>query len=267
MSEKLVLKTIEAGKDSKNSQEKHVIDDPFKVLDDINFDKVKELKGESSVLEVANEMIQDLKNSELGNLIKEEMNSEEILDLPKNSPSNFNEMLDTSTGNAFQRLSKWYIRIEDSEKAVKIFESIGVDKFRRVAKSVMIKVIGKKVLEDFRNENPDKNTHYFLANTSLNSMIDFAVNKASVNEAIHLVGSAVGVAAVSASVAEGASTGNIIFASGAFLLNLYCVLAQRYTRAELGIIIDRKIKNHADFDAEKYNNTLNIEFPNKSKNF
>ncbi len=248
---------------NKKNQEKQDENDLFEVLDNIDFAKAKKLSEEPHAFEVANGMINDLNKSEVGNLIKKEMKEENFLETPSGAPKNFNEMLDTATGNALQRLSKWYIKTGNSEKTMEILESIGVDKFRNVVKNVVIKFLYKKPLEKLREIAPEKNTNYTLANTKLNSLIDFAVNKASLNELMHIVGSAGGIIAITENLIKGPSVGNIAFSSGLFLVNLYCVLAQRYTRAELGIIIDRKLRNHADFDPSRYSNILNIKFPKK----
>lgn len=110
-------------------------------------------------------------------------------------------------------------------------------------------------------------TNYTLGDTSLNSLVDFATNQTTFNEAIHLFQIPINASLL----LEGAVSGHIdsIVAvnASALLINTYCVLAQRYSRARLSITIDKALRRNREFDPEKYSNTLGIRFPeHKSEN-
>lgn len=234
------------------SKERVPTRDGFAQLDSINFRVVKEQIKGPGALGIAADILADVKNSEIAKLIDKPAVAQN-----GKVPGSFDEMMDASTGTAWQRLQKWYFKVGNPEKNIKFLESIGVDKYRNSAKWIMLDLLKRRGYTE-QQAREGKNTNYTLADRSLNSLLDFATNQTTLNEIAHLVLAAQCVLLAGVDTLSGESP---VVGGTFFILNLYCVLAQRYTRSKLSIAIDRVLQKHPKFDAEKYKNALGIKLP------
>lgn len=175
-------------------------------------------------------------------------------------PKTFEDMLDTSTGNYFQRAAKAWIKPRNPEGTIKLMKALQVPEFQGLA--IKINQIIKKAMRiDVRNQK-----NYVLGDKTLSSMVDFATNKTSVNEAIHMSALALNAAIIIPAVATGHIDAGVAVNLGAMAINTYCIMAQRYTRARLSIGIDRALQSNKHFDPDKYSNALGIRVPEFSNN-
>lgn len=172
-------------------------------------------------------------------------------------PQTFEEMLDTGIGNFLQRVTKVYIKPRNLEQTIKLMKTLQVDHFQEVV--IGIHQLIKKALR----LNKRIQTNYTLGDNSLNSMVDFATNQTTFNEAVYLVGAGLCAALALPAVAAGYVDSSFALNTGLFVVNVYCILAQRYTRARLSRAINQALKLHKEFDINKYSNVLGIKTPNQ----
>lgn len=175
-------------------------------------------------------------------------------------PKSFEEMLDTSTGNYFQRAAKAWIKPRNPEGTIKLMKALQIDDFQGLA--IKINQLMKKALHVDRRTQ----TNYTLGDNTLNSMVDFATNRTGLNEAIHMGALALNAAIIIPGVATGHIDAGVAVNLGAMAVNTYCILAQRYARARLSMGIDRALHRNKHFDPEKYTNALGIRVPESSNN-
>ena|GEM_PF-2270891 len=242
--------------DLKKSQERINLDS-FQILDNINFDEATQWMKDPAANEVAGDILKDVLDSSLAEEVRKKAKMDP--EFVEGGATSFDAMLDTSIGTVYQRLQKWYMKTGDPEKAKRIYETIGVDRYRNTIKWIVLDLLKMRgVAEQASREG--KNTNYTIATPSLNSLIDFATNKTLWSERIHLAGAAGTVILASYEISEG-SLGDAAFYGAFFLLNTYCVLAQRYTRTQLGALINKMIERQRSFDPMKYANDLGIRLP------
>ncbi len=211
-------------------------------LDALNFDVARSMLENANLraifLGVREESLQDIKS----------------LERMSESPTSFDDMLDTSTGTVYQRMAKFFLKTGDPVKAKQFLEVLGVQKYR----SLILGTIGR-LSKPLHQSVLDKgeNTNYFLAGRSDSHLLDFAIKQCSFNELIHIAGALVALGlATTETTWEDAS----IHAS-VFLLNIYCILTQRLTRAELAILINKKLER-GSLDLDTYMDKLNLRLPN-----
>lgn len=192
-------------------------------------------------------------NEQIGEIIKyqEAHPSEDTSDVP----ATFADMLDTSVGTFVQRAAKAWIKPHNPEGTVRLMKALQVDDFQKSAISITSFLKRAMYIEE------KTQTNYVLGDNSVNSLVDFATNRTGLNEAAHLGALAFNSAVITAGVATGHVDALVAVSMGAFALNSYCVLAQRYTRARLSMAIDRALSRNKSFDPEKYSNKLGIRFP------
>lgn len=179
-------------------------------------------------------------------------------ELSSNPPSTFNAMLDTSAGNLLQRSVKAWITPRNPEGTIKLIEAMRVDVFQRA----LLRCHNRWLVPKSWKEKPGDN--YTMPDGSLNSMVDFAMNKTSFNEAIHSVGVVAASALLLSLIAEGRTDYPVVFSVGALMEDIYCILAQRYTRARLSIAIDRALARNERFNVDEYRNVLRVKMPEVS---
>lgn len=196
-------------------------------------------------------------NEQIGEIIKYEAAhpNEDTTEVP----ATFADMLDTSVGNFAQRAAKAWIKLRNPEGTVKLMKAMQVDDFQKAAINV------SSFLKRTMHIESKTRTNYTLGDTSVNSLVDFATNQTGFNEAVHLGALAFNSAVITAGVATGHMDVAVAVNMGAFALNSYCVLAQRYTRARLSMAIDRALRRNKHFDPDKYTNALGIRFPEPPK--
>lgn len=176
----------------------------------------------------------------------------ELLDSP---PPTFNAMLDTSDGNLLQRSIKAWIAPRNPDGTIKLMEAMRVDVFQSVLRRISHIWLVPKSKEERLHDN------YTMSDGSLNSMVDFATNKTSLNEAIHSVGVVGGSALLFSPITEGRTDYLVALNVGILVGNIYCILAQRYTRARLSIAIDRALARNKRFNVDRYWNVLRLKTP------
>lgn len=176
-------------------------------------------------------------------------------------PRTFKEMLDPRTGNLLQRIIKVYITPHKPERTVKLMEDLGVDRFQKLLLGIY-RLITNATGFDKRIKNERIQTNYTLGDRSLDSMVDFATNQTTFNEVLHLIGAAWCAAVFLPEVAAGNFEWPVVLSMSLFIVNIYCILAQRYTRARLSIAIDRALKLGKPF-VGKYENILGIRIPSQ----
>ncbi len=174
-------------------------------------------------------------------------------------PENFAEMLDTANGNLLQRAVKMWIKPRNPEGTIRLMKQLQVDKFQAIPVGAMRRM--KKAM----GVDKQIQSNYTLGKPNLNSMVDFATHQNTLNEAIHLFGMSWCTMALLPLLASGRIDGAVIINFGAFMVNTYCVLAQRYSRARISIAIDRALARKKDFDPEEYKNSLGLKLPPKSE--
>lgn len=192
-----------------------------------------------------------------------EITKEEVAGGPiQEGPKTFEEMLDTGVGNFLQRAAKAYIKPRNPEQTIKLMKALQVDRFQDAAIGIMgiMQLIKKALRINLRTQ-----TNYSLGDNSLSSMVDFATNKTTFNEAVHLVAAGIFAASILPTVATGRVDASLALNTGVFLVNTYCVLGQRYARARLSMVIDHALKRHREFDANRYRNALGIKVPGQDK--
>jgi hypothetical protein len=185
-------------------------------------------------------------------IIESELNYQNSND--SSDPTSFREMLDTSKGHFIQRISKAWIKPTNPEGTVKLMKALQVDHFQQIPIKAMDWVRRKMGVER-------RQGNYTLGDTSLNNLVDFATNRSGMNEAIHLYGMALCAATILPSALNGNVDGIVVINTGMFIINSYCVLAQRYARARLTIGIDRALQKNRHFDPEKFKNHLDLTLP------
>lgn len=127
------------------------------------------------------------------------------------TPTTFNEMLNTTTGNFLQRIAKAYIKPRNPRRTIKLMKVLQVDKFLKIVKYCFTDGKG--------------GSNYSLADSSLNSMVDFATNSTTFNEGVHLSLATLATALVLPSIIVGHVDPPLLGLNlGTFLVNTYCVL-------------------------------------------
>jgi len=220
--------------------------DDLNVLDKINYGRAKEMMGDPDLLKILADIRADVAKSETARMLQEA-----DMQVDDSAPETFDEMLDTSTGTVSQRLKKLYLKTGDPEQAQKVLTMIGAKHFREVIRHTAGR-LRKKTDEKTLREG--KNTNYFIANPSDANLLDFALNKATINEMAH------GLMAAGC-VVMGATTGFDTTVVTFFLLNTYCSLAQRLTRAEIATVINRKLSRKKGLSLDGYVDELNLRLP------
>jgi hypothetical protein len=172
-------------------------------------------------------------------------------------PENFAEMLDTASGNLLQRAVKMWIKPKNPEETIRLMKQLQVDKFQAIATGVMRRM--KKAMGIDSAFQTNYQTNYTLGKPNLNSMVDFATHKNTLNEIVHLFGMGWYTMSLLPFLASGKVGAGVIINFGAFMVNTYCVLAQRYSRARISIAIDKALARKKNFDPEEYKNILGLK--------
>ncbi|MBI4157702.1 hypothetical protein HY502_02540 [Candidatus Woesebacteria bacterium] len=198
-------------------------------------------------------------NEQIGEIIKYEVAhpTEDITDIPKS----FAEMLDASRGNFVQRAVKAWIKPRNPEGTIKLMKALQVDHFQKM----VIKAITP--IRRLSHIEKGTQTNYALGDNSLESLTDFATNQTTFNEVIHLSALSFASLAVLGGVAGGRIDSLLAVNTGVLIVNTYCVLAQRYSRARLSIAIEKVLRRNKHFNLGNYTNLLGIQLPkNKQEN-
>jgi len=172
----------------------------------------------------------------------------------KKYPPTFYKMLNSPKGTLQQRIIKKWITPINPEGTIKLLERLNVHKFQ----GLMLKIIME--ITESTGKDPVQ-SGYTLGRTDLNSMIDYATNQSTANEAIHLAGTSIGIYYLLLALAIGKIDMYIFPLLAVTAMQIYCVLAQRYSRARLSIIIDKAFAKQKKFKSHEYFNSLDIELP------
>jgi len=148
------------------------------------------------------------------------------------------ETLKTRNPGFLNKMASWYFKPKSFERNGKLYELFGI----KIFKKGVVK-IGKKVAG---NEKVNHANNYYLWDSSQEGLEAFDY-KTRRNESIHLTWAAYsGILASTEFMAN--NLGSCEFQTGLIILNLYCVMLQRYNRARLHNAIDR-------IEARKINST------------
>ncbi len=227
----------------------------------------------------------------IGHVVIPGRNETSVLRKPATS---FREMLDTSKGNIFQRTGKWWIKPKGNpERTIKLYEALQVHRLQNLA----IALYKSRTRKADEKRGYVRQTNYTMYDHSLASMVEMATSGTVFNEKIHIyhmldpipffvVGALLGTTPLGATpIGEllgatflgatpigaallGASFlgGLFLVGSSAFILfNLGLVLAQRYARAKLSLVIDKSIQKGRTFEVGKFPRRLALRLPEHVK--
>ena len=164
-------------------------------------------------------------------------------------------MLDASTGDLVQRLTKLWIKPQNPEGTIRLMEFLKVDRFQDT-----VKKLSSFTVKKLEGETKGRQTNYTLRDSGMNALLDFATNQTTFNESIHLLGIPLGALQVSYGLMTGENI-SVAMGTGTLILNTYCVLAQRYSRARLTLTINKILQRHKEFNLKNYENNLGIRLP------
>jgi hypothetical protein len=167
-------------------------------------------------------------------------------------PENFASMLDTASGNLLQRAIKMWIIPRDPEGTIRLMEKLKVHKFQAIPVGVF------KKMRKAAGIDKQFQSNYTLGKPNLNSMVDFATNQNTLNEIIHLFGMINGIIILLPFLISGRVEALTL---SLFMINTYCVLAQRYSRARISIVIDKALARKKNFNPKEYKNLLRLKLP------
>jgi hypothetical protein len=173
-------------------------------------------------------------------------------------PQSLAEMLNPTIGNFVQRHIKQVIIPTDPETSVRRLEAWKVHLAPQLAVFTFDLIVRKAL--NIKDPIP---TNYTLGDHRLKSVLNMATNWTTLNEGVHWT-----LGGLSAMVAvidlanyhmDPWTAANI----GAFLINSYAALGQRYTRAKLALVIEKALQRHREFDFQGYKNLLGIKLPDE----
>lgn len=175
--------------------------------------------------------------------------------LPDNNPHTFKEMFAPKKDDNFlNRALKWYVKPRGNPlTTIRVLEALQVDQFQRIPKALAkLFTRGGK----FRYQS-----NYTIKDSRLSSLIDYGSDQTFFNEAIHT--GVIAASIIPSGIVYMLSDNKMGFAveGGAFLVNLFCVLAQRYSRARCEILIDKGLAQGKTIDYYEYRNMLNLRLP------
>ncbi len=138
---------------------------------------------------------------------------------------------------------------------IRVLEALQVHQFQKLAKPTTDFMTHYAA---YRNQSI-----YAIKDSRLSSLIDYGANQSVLTEAWHIGAIATtcipfGVIAIISHDITG-----LAFQGGGTLLNLVCILAQRYSRARCEMIIDKSLARGKTIDYYEYNNRLNLRLPNQ----
>ncbi len=161
-------------------------------------------------------------------------------------------------GNIFQRILKlwiipWWPRLE-----IFLLTLLGVGVF----KYVLMNTIGRV------GRYSQYQTNYHIGRMNMNNLLKFATNQTMFNEGWHIFAFVVtNLPYIWRAFATGDTSGWFFwFVMGFGLLNIYCVLLQRYNRARLVLAIER-LASKGYYPDEQYSNWLALDIPIKETEY
>jgi hypothetical protein len=175
---------------------------------------------------------------------------ERIVDSPEclaNEDDNLNKYSEniskTEKTTFADKFENWYFEIKPFEKNGKVYEYLGVQYFRKLVMGPIRKKLRKWDIGE------EQSNYRIGKNTSIEKMLEYEKKNLS-NEKIHFNNSQFGGFIVATGLITGVWPASIL--GGAFMLaDIYCVMLQRYNRARLQNIIEKKLE-HENSKLDKY---------------
>jgi hypothetical protein len=175
-------------------------------------------------------------------------------DVAQTPPTTFKDVFQTSEGdNLLQRAMKSYLKPRGNpETTIKVLEVLQVDQFQKVPKAW-----ARFHLKAGRRYQ----SNYTVKDSSLASFIDYGTHQSGFNDTWHFGALMVtGVIPGILDITSG-NTNPLPFLGAAALVNTYCILAQRYSRARIERIVDRRLARGERMGRFEHNNHLNLKLP------
>ncbi|MFA5933167.1 MAG: hypothetical protein WCV81_02780 [Microgenomates group bacterium] len=170
-------------------------------------------------------------------------------------PKTYKEMFEHSeSDNVVQRLFKWYLKPRGNpHTTIKILKALQIHQFQKIPR-----ILARHMTS---NGKYRYQSTYSVKDTRLSSLIDYGTNQTAFNEIWHLGAIAVtNLPTCIADIMNGNMFGLTIIGSVG-VLNLYCVLAQRYSRARCEVLIDRALSRGRTIEFYEYSNRFNLKLP------
>lgn len=168
-------------------------------------------------------------------------------------PTTFREMFKANEGDNFlQRGLKTYIRPKgDPETAIRVFEALRVDQVQKAP---------KLVIRFFLRDLGRFQGTYTIKDSSLPSLVDYGSEQTAINELMHLGAIA---SCVIPGIVESASGSfdNLPYIGTAIFINTYLILTQRYSRARIEKIVNKRLSRGDKIGHYTYKNRLNLRLP------
>lgn len=170
------------------------------------------------------------------------------------NPHTFKEMFAPKVDDTLLlRALKWYVKPKGNPKTtIRILKALQIDQFQRLPRAL--------ANHHTKGEKHRYQTNYTIKDSSLSSLVDYGVNKTFFNEAIHIASTAAVLPAGVGFILTDNTLG-VALQGGVALINLACILAQRYSRARCEILIDRKLAQGKTIDDCRYENRLDLRLP------
>lgn len=172
-------------------------------------------------------------------------------------PNCFKEMFDPNESDtALQRLAKWYFKPRGkTESTIKILKMLQVHQFQKVP----------KVLSRFFTQSVGRyQSIYTIKDSGLSSLIDYGANQSVLAETMHIGALGTNIAFGVFNITTDNESG-LLFQGACGLINIYTILAQRYSRARCERVIDASLGIGKTIDMYEYNNRLNLNLPQRIK--
>lgn len=238
--------------------------DVFRVLEGIDFKALAELQNEPGFPAFAEAVVADALRSDT---VRE---LQALVELQQgDAPQTFDEMMDPRVGTALQRIEKWYLRVGDPKKTKQLLERIGVGRYQALLLKLVQAIDPEQVEKKKRKAYAGERNNYYLSDASFSTLLDMAVHQTGFNEKVHLLGALLQAAVITGGVAlipekNAENLAPLLPLLGFLLLEMYIVLSQRYARARLAQVIDRKLEQSAEgagFDLSSFKNRLGLRLP------